>query len=147
MLALGCGSVTLSARPQARPEIGALMTRVGERVASYYRRAQQLICVEHSTVQPIGSNWAADGLSRTVESDLRVEFAASDGVALPEAKVVRDVRRINGRPPRERDSKDRSGCTDPNPLSPEPLAFLLPAHRDDYRFTSLREGKIGRAHV
>ena len=55
--------------------------------------------------------------------------------------MIRDVRRINGRAPRERDKKDRAGCTDPNPLSPEPLAFLLPAHRDEYRFTSLRDGK------
>ena len=65
---------------------------------------------------------------------------------LPDAKVIRDVRRINGRAPRERDKNARSGCTDPNPLSPEPLAFLLPAHRGDYRFTSVRDGKEkGRA--
>jgi len=32
------------------------------------------------------------------------------------------------------------------PLSPEPLAFLLPAHRGEYRFTSVRDGKEkGRA--
>jgi hypothetical protein len=55
--------------------------------------------------------------------------------------VIRNVRRINGRAPNERDKTDRSGCTDPRPLSPEPLAFLLPAHRDGYRFTSIREGK------
>src|SRR5205823_6582716 len=42
---------------------------------------------------------------------------------------------------RERDNKDRAGCTDPNPLSPEPLAFLLPAHRQEYRFTSAGIGK------
>ena len=65
---------------------------------------------------------------------------------LPGAKVIRDIRRINGRAPRERDKKARAGCTDPNPLSPEPLAFLLPAHRDEYRFTSVRDGKEkGRA--
>ena len=28
-----------------------------------------------------------------------------------------------------------------NPLSPEPLAFLLPSHRDEYRFTSVRAAK------
>ena len=39
---------------------------------------------------------------------------------------------MNGRPPRQRDKKDRSGCTDPNPLSTEPLAFLLPKNRGDY---------------
>jgi hypothetical protein len=41
---------------------------------------------------------------------------------------------VNGRAPRERDKKDREGCTDPNPLSSEPLAFLLPARRTAYQF-------------
>jgi hypothetical protein len=85
-------------------------------------------------------------MARTVESELRMESEGSDGTQLPEARVIRDVRRINGRTPNERDKTDRSGCTDPNPLSPEPLAFLLPAHRDEYRFTSIRDGKEkGRA--
>ena len=131
---------------QASPDVEALMTRVGERVAEYHRRAQSVICVEQSTVQPIQSNLTPDGFSRTVESDLRVESEAADGDRLPAAKVIRDIRRINGRAPRERDKKDRAGCTDPNPLSPEPLAFLLPAHRDEYRFMSLRDGEEkGRA--
>jgi hypothetical protein len=132
---------SISAAPQAPPDLAALMTRVAERVAGYYRQAQHVICVERSTVQPIGSNWTPEGMARTVESELRVEFEAGDGRALPEAKVVRDVRRINGRPPRERDKTDRSGCTDPNPMSPAPLAFLLPAERDEYRFTAVRDGK------
>jgi hypothetical protein len=130
-----------SAAPPAPYDIEALMARVGAQVADYSRRARNVICVEHSTVQPIASNWSPDGMSRTVESELRVEFEADDGDALAEAKLIRHVRRVNGRAPRERDKKDRSGCTDPNPLSPEPLAFLLPSRRDDYRFTAVREGK------
>src|SRR6185503_9225160 len=51
-----------------------------------------------------------------------------------EAAIVRKVRKVNGRTPREKDDKDRAGCTDPNPLSSEPLAFLLPAHRSEYQF-------------
>jgi len=131
--------------PQAPPDIEALMRLVGERVAEYHRRAQSVMCVEQSTVQPVQSNLAPDGFSRTVESDLRVEFEA-DGDTVPTARVIRETRRINGRAPRERDKKDRAGCTDPSPLSPEPLAFLLPAHRDEYRFISLRNGREkGRA--
>jgi len=126
---------------QAPRDLDLLLTRVGERVADYYRRAQRVICTEKSTVQPIQSNWSAEGLARTVESELRVESDPADGDALPEARVLRDIRRVNGRAPRERDRKDRSGCTDPNPLSPEPLAFLLPSHREEYRFTSVREGR------
>jgi hypothetical protein len=128
------------AASQAPPDIEALMRSVGDRVVDYYRRAQHVVCLEQSTVQPIQSNWAPDGFARTVESELRVEHEAVDGAQPVKATVVRDIHRINGRPPRERDSKDRSGCTDPSPSSPEPLAFLLPAHRDEYRFASPREG-------
>jgi hypothetical protein len=136
----------VSAAPQAPSDIEALIAHVGERVAEYYRRVQRLICVEKSVVQPIQTNGSPDGFARTVESDLRVEFEAADGDTLLDATVIRDTRRINGRAPRERDKKDRSGCTDPNPLSPEPLAFLLQTHRGEYRFTSLRSGKErGRA--
>src|SRR3954466_7761671 len=131
----------VSAAPQGRPDVDALVAHVGERIAQYYRRAQRVVCIERSTVQPIESNWSQAGFARTVESELRVEIDAADSDVLPEAHVIRDVRRVNGRAPRERDKKDRAGCTDPNPLSPEPLAFLLPAHRDEYRFTSVRSGK------
>ncbi|HEX5476076.1 MAG TPA: hypothetical protein VFX12_15565 [Vicinamibacterales bacterium] len=129
-----------AAAAQGPPDIHALVARVGARVANYYRRAQSLICTERSTVQPIEWNWSPAGQARTVESDLRLELDAADGGALPKARIVREIRRINGRAPRERDKKDRSGCTDPNPLSPEPLAFLLPPLRDAYRFTSVHEG-------
>ena len=124
------------------------MTRIGERVAGYHRQSQRVIFIESSTVQPIGSNWTPQGFARTVESELRIESDAVDGDSLPGAKLVRDIRKVNGQPPRERDKRSRSGCTDPNQLSPEPLAFLLPAHRDEYRFTSVRDGKDnGRAAV
>ena len=136
----------VSTAPQAPSDIEALIAHVGERVAEYYRRIQRLICVEKSVVQPIQTNGSPDGFARTVESDLRVEFEAADGDTLLDATVIRDTRRINGRAPRERDKKDRSGCTDPNPFSPEPLGFLLPGHRGDYRFTLRRVGKEkGRA--
>jgi hypothetical protein len=127
-------------QPQDAP---ALIARVGERVAAYYERAQKLICTERSTVVPIGRDWGTDGFARTVESELRVELDAAntDGDMIPSARVTRQILRVNGREPRPRDKKDRSGCTDPTPLSPELLTFLLPGHRDDYRFTNVREGR------
>jgi hypothetical protein len=54
---------------------------------------------------------------------------------------VRELLRVNGRPPRDKDKKDRAGCTDSNPLSNEPLAFLLPSHRSEYTFVSGGFGK------
>src|SRR3954465_14691285 len=140
LASLALCACSVLAASQASQDVTACMRLVGERVAEYHRRMQSVMCVERSTVQPIQSNLSPDGFSRTVESDLRVEFDA-DGDAPPTATVVREVRRINGRAPRERDKTDRTGCTDPNPLSPEPLAFLLPGHRDEYRFTAIHTGK------
>jgi hypothetical protein len=131
-----CGSTI--ARGQTAGDVETLLARVGERIEEYYQRAQSVICIEKSTVQPIGWNYAPQGFARTVESELHVESAGGES---GEATIVREVRKVNGRPPRERDRKDRSTCTDPNPLSPEPLAFLLPAHRGEYRFTPGGVGK------
>lgn len=141
LMAMCCGWISVSAVSQAPPDIEEVVTQIGEGVARYYRRAQSLICLEHSVVQPISRTWSWEGLARTVESELRVESDGSDGARLPDVRVIRNVRRINGRAPNERDKTDRSGCTDPRPLSPEPLAFLMPAHREGYRFTSIRDGK------
>ena len=121
------------------PPDAALIARIGERVAAYYQRAHRLICTERSSVIPVGSGGIVPEFARTVESEVRVEIDDSDDA--PVARVTREVQRINGREPRTRDRTDRSGCTDPAPLSPELLAFLLPHQRGGYRFTSLRNGR------
>jgi hypothetical protein len=137
----GSGWIVPASATADRPDVGALMARVAERLAAYYERAQRLICVERSTVIPIDSNWSTQGFARTVESELRVEIDAADGDWPPEPRAIRQIRRINGREPRERDRTDRSGCTDPTPFSPEPLAFLLAERRQEFTFTSVREGR------
>ena len=140
---LGCGGVLQAGAAQDRPGIDGLVARVGAQVAAFYERARQLVCTERSTVMPIAANFSADGFSRTVESELRVEISAADGDAVPDVRVTREILRINGREPREHDRTSRTGCTDPPPFSPEPLAFLLPPQRDDYTFKSAREGTLG----
>jgi hypothetical protein len=130
----------VGAAAQTPPDVDALLARVAERIVDYYRHAQRVVCTERSTVQPIAWNYTPQGFARTVESELHVESEAGDGDDLPEATVIRQTRKVNGRPPRERDNKDRAGCTDPNPLSPEPLAFLLPAHRREYQFKAAGSG-------
>jgi hypothetical protein len=132
--ALGIALTTPAAGAEPPPAIDGLMARVSERIAEFYERAMHVICIETSTVQPIDFRYSTLGFARTVESELRVEAAGGD--AAGEATFVREVRKVNGRPPREKDSTDRAGCTDPNPLATEPLAFLLPAHRRDYQFRS-----------
>jgi len=122
------------ASSQAAPAVRTLLAHIGQRVESYYRRAQSLVCIETSTVQPIRTNWEWDGMARTVVSELRLESGATER---------RDIRRINGREPRERDKKERAGCTDPDLLTQEPLAFLLPDGREQYEFSAVREGREG----
>jgi hypothetical protein len=130
-LAFALAAMT-AAGARAQANVEELLVRVGERVAEFYKRAQNVICTETSTVQPVDFNNSPEGFVRTVESELHVE--ADNGQAPGEAAIVRKVRKVNGRVPREKDKKDRAGCTDPNPLSSEPLAFLLPAHRSEYQF-------------
>jgi hypothetical protein len=122
-------------------DAAAIIARVAERVLEYYERAQHLICLERSTVLPIDARWTPQGMARTVDSELRIEFEVTDGESFPEARVTREVLSVNGRAPRERDRTSRAGCTDPNPISPEPLTFLLSGERDAYAFTSVRQGR------
>jgi hypothetical protein len=133
VLALALAAKT-AAGGQAQPHVEELVVRVGERVAEFYKRAKNVICIETSTVQAVDFNHSPVGFARTVESELRIE--ADGDQSSGEAAVVRKVRKVNGREPRDRDKKDRAGCTDPNPLSSEPLAFLLPSHRSKYQFRS-----------
>jgi len=128
---------------QAAPDVETLLARVSGRLADYYKRAQSVVCIEKSTVQPIGSSFNPTGFARVTESELRVEpdlETEGDGGAT-NARVIRQIVRINGRPPREKDKNDRAGCTDPNPLTTEPLAFLLPGNRKGYTFTAGGFGK------
>jgi hypothetical protein len=126
----------ITARAQPHPDVHDVLARVGERVVEFYNRAKNVICIERATVQGVELNYSVAGFARTVESELRIE-ADSTG----EATVVRTVRKVNGRVPRDSDSKDRSGCTDPSPVAPEPLAFLLQPQRSEYEF---RIAGIGR---
>ena len=115
----------------APPDVDELLARVAARVIDFYTRAKNVVCIETSTVQGVDLTYSNVGFARTVESELRIE---ADGQNAGEATVVRTVRKVNGRAPRERDKKDRAGCTDPSPVASEPLAFLLPAARGEYEF-------------
>lgn len=140
VLTAACVFTAAIASAQAPPDLDTLLARVGERIADYYRRAQSVVCTEKTTVQPVGSDYVPYGFARVTEYELRVE-AEADGAEPSEAKVIRELKRVNGKPPKERDKKDRAGCTDANPLSTEPLAFLLPAHRSEYTFVAAGFGK------
>jgi hypothetical protein len=134
--------LAIGAAAQAPPDVDAVLRQVAERLEQHYKRAQNVIFTEKQTVQPVGHDYAPVGFARMTEYETRVEADANaDGDESSEVKVIRELLRVNGRPPRDKDKKDRAGCTDANPLSPEPLAFLLPAHRSEYTFVSGGFGK------
>lgn len=142
LIAAPIALLTVGLSAQTAPDIDELLTLVGQRISEYYKRAQNVICTEKTMVQPVGHDFTPVGFPRVTEYELRVETDASaDGDDSPEARVMRQLFKVNGRPPRDKDKKDRAGCTDANPLSTEPLAFLLPAHRSEYTFISRGAGK------
>jgi hypothetical protein len=141
-------TVALSLRaqtPQSASDLPGTLERIGAHVAQYYGRARSLVCIETVVLQPLTSSFSFDGPGRELKYELRVEWepdAAGEG---REAKVVRQLLMVGGRPPRP---KDEPGCMDPKPVSPEPLALLLPGRRADYTFKwagTTRRG--GRASV
>jgi len=140
LLSAGAGAGLV--RAQAT-DVSAVLARVGERVSDYYKRVQNIVCNEKAIVQPMtsGMSFSPGAFARITESELRIESEVGDGDAPNEATVVRTLLKVNGRPPREKDKTDAAGCTDPNPLAPEPLAFLLPKNQGNYKFTFVGFGK------
>jgi hypothetical protein len=142
LLAAVCGTLAIEALAQAPPDIDALLARVAERIEVYYKRAQNIMCTEKTIVLPLGRNWDSAGMHRITEAELRVEAEGlSDGSGPPGPTFFRQLLKINGREPRDKDKKARSACLDPNPLTPEPVSFLLPSKREGYTFTAKGSGK------
>jgi len=135
-----------SAIAQETTDVRDLLRRVGERVETYYARAQSIICLETVSVQRMTSNLSAEGFPRRLEYDLRVSWdAATAGEDMPEPNTVRELRRVNGRAPKNSDEEIK--CLDPRPLSLDPLAFLLPRHQEEYTFTVKGRDKIDRRNA
>lgn len=140
-LAATLGVVTIGVQAQAPGEFADRLSRVGNRVREYYSRAQSIICTERVRVQPVrGGDLTPDGFGRVLEFELRVDWDASaDSDEPPEARIIRELRKVNGRAARP---KDEPGCLDPKSGSLEPLAILLPHHRDEYTFAWTGLGRL-----
>jgi hypothetical protein len=134
----------LGAQWRAGIDLETTLHRVGARVERYFARAQSLICLETVVWQPLGSGFSPDGLSRTVESELRLAWdPLSEIAASVEAKVLRQVLKINGRTPRR---NDPNNCTSPeqNSTETQPLSMLLPQQRDEYKFSLVGIAELDR---
>jgi hypothetical protein len=135
---------------QTAADLEDVLSRVGGRIEEYFARAQSIVFLEKTYSDPIGRDFSRLGFGRVLEADVRVEWdpaATGDGGDSAEAKVVRELRLVNGRPPSPKDLKDHRSCHDPNPISPEPLAFLLPGRRGEYTFRFAGRGKGKEQHL
>src|SRR5437763_7902393 len=126
-------------------DLAGLLARVGERVEAYYQRAQSIVCIEIVRLQSMDNSLTPDPHVRRLEYELRVSWdKAVEGAEPPEANVLRTLKTINGKPPK---AGEEPGCLDPKPVSLDPLAFLLPAHQQEYKFTYKGIGKVGDGHT
>jgi hypothetical protein len=145
-LTLACG-ITVSAadsRRELADDLETILHRVGARVERYFARAQSLVCLETVLWQPLSAGFSPDGMSRTVESELRLSWdPLAEAAASLEAKLLRQVLKINGRQPRQRDPNN---CTSPeqNSTETQPLSMLLPQQRGEYRFSLVGLAEIDR---
>jgi len=126
-------------------DLAGLLTRVGERVAAYYERAQSIVCIETVQLQTLNNGLSPDVHVRKLVYELRVSWEkAAEGQEPPEASVLRTLKTINGKPPK---AGEEPGCLDPKPVSLDPLSFLLPQHQREYKFTYKGVGKAGDGHA
>jgi hypothetical protein len=144
VVALATASVvSLGGQSATTPSIdlAALLARVGERIEAYYQRAQSIVCTETVQLVTMDMGFSPDPHTRRLVYDLRVSWdKAGDCDTPPEANVLRQLKSINGRPPKP---GEEPGCLDPKPVSLDPLAFLLPHHQQEYKFTYKGVGRIG----
>ena len=145
--AAGLLTAVVSAQTAQTPDpLEDVLGRVAARVEGYFARVQKVLLTETTMIQNIGSDFSPQGFARVLEADLRVESDVmdGDGESTVETRVVREMRKVNGHQPRKKDDHD---CLDPNPISPEPLGFLLPAQRVKYDFKLIGPGKGKDSHT
>ena len=135
-------------QPATIAPLAEVLQRAGERVETFFTRAQSIVCLEVVRLHYLNTSLSPDGPARTVESELRLSWERSDdGVASAEAHTLRQLLKVNGHPPRD---DDWDSCTAPEQQArePQPLSMLLPALRADYEFwLSGQERVDGRTAV
>jgi hypothetical protein len=141
-LSVACVCGVAAAPATQAPVTDDALARIGAYVESYYGRAQSILAEESVTIQPLDHDLAGEGFPRRLVYELRVEWNPDDDVP---ATVHRQLLRATGPllgPP------DQPDCLDPRSVSPEPLAFLLPTRRPEFRFKTVRAGRLnGHAAV
>src|SRR5258708_19791499 len=73
LVAAPLAMLTVGLSAQTSPDIDLLLARVGQRIAEYYKRAQNVICTEKTMVQPVGHDYAPAAFARMTDSHLPAE--------------------------------------------------------------------------
>ena len=130
-------------RPGSSVDLAETLARVGQRVEQWYARARTVMSTETVWIQPLRSDLTPADVPRRLAFELRVAWdpdrTGPDG--RPVANVLREPVGRNGRSSREPKGAD---CMDPKPVSPEPLAMLLPARLAESEFSAAGAGRVDR---
>lgn len=119
---------------------GDTLARIGAYVENYYGRTQSILAEQSVELQPVAADLTAQGFARRLRYELRVEWNPDSDTP---ATVRRELLAASGPPLGPPSQPD---CLDPRSVSPEPLAFLLPARRHKFAFSAARPGRLdGRA--
>ena len=143
-IALVIGIALSASRAEAQGLAGdpaETLRRAGEYVEQYYSRAQRIVGIETITVEPVSRDLSRIGFGTRYVYDLRLEWTASAGAGKPEATVVRELRTVNGRPPKP---GQEIHCLAPKETAPEPLTMFLPERQQELMFVPAGAGRINR---
>lgn len=122
-----------------------VLERIGAYIEDYYSRAQSIVADETVLVQPLAADLAPLGFARRVVNELRVEWNPQAADPRERATAVRQMLKVSGPTLFEPDQEE---CADPPSVTPEPLAFLLPANREQWRFQNGKGARVdGRSAV
>ena len=137
------GPTTVAAqKTPGADDLATTLALVGRQVEDYYARARSIVSTERVLLQPLRSDLTPDESGRHLVYELRVEWEPpAPGETAGGAQIVRQLLSVNGRPPRP---KDEPGCTDPRPVSPEPLTVFLLSRREQYSFSWAGRGRTNR---
>jgi hypothetical protein len=148
LLLIVAAAVSASAGSQA-PAGGDLSTtldRVSQRVEQFYARARTITSTETVRIQSLNTGMGAVAPTRQLVYELRIVYEPTvDAGPPPEPTVLRQLVKVNGRPPRPRDEPQ---CMDPRSVSTEALSMLLPHRRGSFAFALGGSGRTdGRPGV
>ena len=111
-------------------QVSAILGALADRTQQYYDRFVSIICTETVRQQELKRNLAPTGKPRVTVFELSVSRSTESGRE-SDFRVERTLESVNARPARR---NQQPGCTDPKTGTPDPLAFLLKANQDAYRF-------------